>query len=102
MIQIYIATAIGGFATIVPQSQFAPFFQTELKKEEFSAGQAMFNFGTTGGACLFLAITGAMLNAGANYNHVFLLATTSCVAALLIGFVGLRFPKEDSAGERSV
>ena len=93
MLLIYAASALGGIGTVVPQSAFANFFQTELKPEEIGAAQGMFSFGGTGGSCIFMALTGAMINAGGTINHVFLLATAWCAVSLFIGFIGLRLPQ---------
>ena len=94
MILIYLASGIGGFGTIVPQSTFANFFQTELSPEEYSGAQGMFSFGSTGGSCIFMAVTGAMLNGGGTYNMIFWLSLVLCVLALIIGVVGLKLPQE--------
>lgn len=47
MLQIWIATGIGGVSSAIAQSSFAAFFQTELKPEEFAPAQSMYNFGST-------------------------------------------------------
>lgn len=99
MVIIYFATALGGFGQAVSQSTFAPFFQTQIKPEEFSAAQGMYQFSSTSGATIFTAVCGAALNLGFNYNQIFLLGTILCGLALLIGVIGFRFPKEEIASE---
>jgi len=96
MLIIYVASALGGIGTVVSQSSYSNFFQTELKPEEISAAQGMFSFGGTGGSCIFVAIAGAIINAGATINHAFMMATVWCAVSLLIGFIGFRLPQEQS------
>jgi len=95
MFIIYLATALGGIGQAISQSQFAPFFQSELKLEEFSAAQGMYQFGSTGGSCIFTAVCGACITMGWGYNQIFMLGTSLVVVALLIGIVGFRFSKEE-------
>lgn len=99
MIIIYIASLLGGIGQAVTQSVFAPFFQTELKQDEFAAAQGMYQFGSTGGSSLFIAICGAVINMGATYNQVFMLGTVFCALSLVIGFFGFRFPKEELSNQ---
>jgi len=66
-----------------------------LKPEEYSAGQGMYSFGSTGGACIFGAIAGAVINLGFGFNKVFLVATVLCAFGLVIALIGFRFTKEE-------
>jgi len=97
MILIYAATFIGGFGVITPQAAFTPYFQMQLKPEEYRSAQSMFAFANSGGACIFGALAGMILNAGMGFNQVFLLATIMCTIALVIGFFGMRLPKESTS-----
>lgn len=94
MVVVYVATALGGISQAITQSVFSPFFQTELKPEEIPAAQGMFQFSGTGGASIFGAICGAVLNLGANYNQIFALSVCVVGVALIIAFFGFRFPKQ--------
>lgn len=95
MLIIYIATAMGGIGQAITQSAYAPFFQTQLKPEEYSAAQGMYQFGATGGSCIFIAVCGATLNMGFTLNQVFILGTAVLIVALIIGIVGFKFTKEE-------
>jgi MFS family permease len=90
MILIYIASVFGGIGSVIPQTAFAPFFQTELQPKEFGAAQGMYTFGSTGGACIFAAVAGAMLNTGVSFISVFILAAVFCILALIFALIGLR------------
>jgi MFS family permease len=100
MFLIYLGSILGGIGSVMPQSVFANFFQTELKHEEIGAAQALFSFGGTAGSSLFISITGTMFNAGLSFTHIFILAVAFCVGGLIIGVVGLKFPKDMVAAER--
>jgi MFS family permease len=99
MLIIYIATALGGISQAISMSSYVPFFQTELKPEVFAAAQGLFQFGSTAGSCIFVAICGAALNQGWTLNHIFILGTGLCAAALVIAIFCFRFPKEKAASE---
>jgi MFS family permease len=96
MVVIYIATALGGIGQSITQSTYAAFFQTELKPEEISGAQGMYQFGSSGGSCIFMAIGSLVLNAGFTLNHIFMLGTAFCAVALVIGLIGFRFPKTET------
>jgi MFS family permease len=99
MLLIYVSSVLGGIGSVMPQSIFSNFFQTELKHEEIGAAQALFSFGSTSGSSLFLAITGTMFNAGLSFTHIFMLAVAFCVCGLIVGVVGLKFPKDMVAAD---
>jgi MFS family permease len=102
MFLIYLGSILGGVGSVMPQSVFANFFQTELKPEEIGAAQALFTFGGTAGSSLFLAVTGTMFNAGLSYTHVFILAVAFCVAGLVIATAGLKFPEGMVSADKAI
>ena len=97
MMIIYVATAFGGISQAIINSTIAPFFQIDLKPEEIESALGMFQFGLTGGSCIFVAVCGMVLNAGFTLNHVFMLGTAFCAIALVIGFFCFRFSKTETA-----
>lgn len=99
MVVIYVATALGGIGQAITQSQYAPFFQTQLKPDEFAAAQGMYQFGSTGGSCIFTAVCGAAMTMGMTLNQIFMLGTALIVVALIVGVFGFRFSKEEIAAE---
>ncbi len=101
MFIIYFASTLGGIGTIVPQSTFPNFFQTELKPQEIGAAQGMFSFGATGGSSIFMAATGAVLNAGGTLNHTFIIAAACLIVALGIGFIGFKLSYEKAVSSAS-
>ena len=98
MVLIYIASVFGGIGSVIPQTAFAPYFQTELQPQEYGAAQGLYSFGSTGGASIFAALAGAVLNMGASLINVFMLAAAFCILSFIFAFIGLRFPKEAQSG----
>jgi len=97
MIIIYIAAVLGGVGTVIPQSNFVPFFQTQLQPNEYHLAQGMFQFGATGGTTIYMAIGGAMLNGGATFTQVFILGAILVGVSVVVGLVGFRFTNEEKA-----
>lgn len=96
MLLVYLATGIGGIGQAITQATYAAFFQTELEPEEISAAQGMYQFSSTGGSCVFIAICGACINnAGVSTQQCFLIGMAFLAVALLIGFAGFRFTEEE-------
>ena len=97
MLLVYLATGIGGIGQAITQATYSAFFQTELKREEIMAAQGMYQFSSTGGSCVFIAICGACVNnLGFSLQQCFVLGTAFLAVALLFGIIGFRFPKEDA------
>lgn len=97
---IYLATGIGGIGQAITQSCYAAFFQTEMTPEEIRPAQGMYQFASTGGSCVFTAICGAAMNLGLNLNQVFLLGGLFVGVALILGFIGFRFPQSEIEAEK--
>ena len=96
MLLVYLATGIGGIGQAITQATYSAFFQTELQPEEIGAAQGMYQFSSTGGSCVFIAICGACINnAGVTTQQCFLLGIAFLAVALAVGFMGFRFPKEE-------
>lgn len=91
MVQVYIATGIGGIGAAVTQGTMAPYFHTQLDPSEIPAAQSMFTFATTAGSSVVTAVMGSILVAGGTYNVCFWLATGLATVALLICIFGMRF-----------
>lgn len=83
MLMIWIAVAIGGFTSVVSQSTFSAFWQSNTPEEELSAGQALYTIGSTGGSCLFGAVVGVVLGTSGDYSRAFAVGFVFA----LIGFV---------------
>ena len=97
IVLIYVATAIGGIGQALTQSLFTPFFQSELKPEEYAAAQGMYTFSGTGGGTIFGSVCGLCLNLGFSFNQVFLLGAGFLSAALILAVFTFRFTKEELA-----
>jgi predicted MFS family arabinose efflux permease len=96
---IYAATFTGGMSLAISMT-YNPFMQTELQPEEMMPAMAMYSFGSTGGACIFAALAGVILNLGYTLNYVFLLSAVWCAAAFIIGFLGFKFSENEIESAR--
>lgn len=90
MIIIYLSSLCGGLS-LSCQSMLGPFYQQELKLEEYSATSGLSTFATTGGSSIYVAMCGTLINMGGTYNHIFFLAFFCCMIALVIGFCTFKF-----------
>jgi len=95
MLLIYIATAIGGFSSVVAQSTFSAFWQTNTPREEIPSGQALYSFGATGGSCIFSAIVGVVLGTSGDYTRAFATGFVFAAVGLICALVGFKFTKEE-------
>ena len=101
MVLIYLATAIGGFTSVVAQSTFSAFWQSNTKPEDIPSGQAMYNFGATGGSAIFSAVVGIALGNTTDYSRAFAVGFVFAAIGLVCAIVGFRFSKEEmGAAER--
>lgn len=101
IVLIYAATTIGGIGQALAQSLFTPFFQSELKLEEYTAAQGMYSFSGTGGGTIFGSVCGLCLNLGFSFNQIFLLSAGFLAAALIVAVCTFRFSKEELMEESS-
>lgn len=92
---IYLATGLGGAGYSITQSAYTPFFQTDLKPEEYGAAQGLFGFAATSGAVIFSALAAVIMNSGLSLNYIFLLALGFCLVGLVVGIAGFKMPKQE-------
>ena len=97
MVLIYIATAIGGFTSVVSQSTYSTFWQSNTSREEIPTGQALYTFGSTGGSVIFGAVAGLVLGSSGDYSRVFATGFCFAVAGFVCALTGFRFSKEEQA-----
>jgi len=95
MVLIYIATAIGGFTSVISQSTYSTFWQSNTAREEIPSGQALYTFGSTGGSVIFGAVAGLALGTSGDYSRVFATGFCFAVVGLIAALVGFRFTKEE-------
>ena len=96
MVMIYVATGLGGAGYSITQSAYTPFFQLDLKPEEYGAAQGLFGFAATSGAVIFSALAAIIMTSGMSLNYIFLIAVAFCVIGLIVGIIGFKMPKEAS------
>lgn len=97
MIIIYIATAIGGFTSVVSQSTFSAFWQSNTPREDIPSGASLYSFGATGGSVIFGAVVGVVLGSSGDYTRAFATGFVFAVIGLICAIVGFRFSKEEIA-----
>lgn len=97
MLMIWIAVAIGGFTSVVSQSTFSAFWQTNTAKEDIPSCQAMYNFGSSGGSVIFGAIVGVVLGSSGDYSRAFATGFVFAAIGLVCAIAGFRFSKEELA-----
>ncbi|MBR0373614.1 MAG: MFS transporter [Mogibacterium sp.] len=96
---LLLATGIGGIGQGISQSQYAAFFQTELKMEEIRPAQGMYQFSQTGFSSIITAVYGLAQGLGAQMHDLFLIGALICALGLVVAFIGFRFPKEEIEAE---
>ncbi|MCD8152212.1 MAG: MFS transporter [Clostridiales bacterium] len=97
MIVIYIATAIGGFTSVVAQSTFSAFWQSNTPREDVPSGAALYNFGATGGSVIFGSVVGVVLGSSNDYTRAFATGFVFATIGLICAIIGFRFSKEEIA-----
>lgn len=101
MVMIYLATAIGGFTSVVSQSTYSTFWQSNTALEDIPAGQALYSFGSTGGSVVFGAVAGVILGTSGDYARVFATGFVFAAVGLLCAWAGFRFPDEEKKQENN-
>lgn len=95
MLFIYIATAIGGFNSVIAQSTFSAFWQSNTPAEEIPAGQGMYNFANTGGSCIFSAIVGVVMGVSGDYTRAFAVGFIIACIGLICAIKGFKFTDDE-------
>jgi MFS family permease len=97
MLVIWIAVAIGGFTSVVAQTTFSAFWQSNTPREQIPSGQALYSFGSTGGSCIFGAVVGVVLGSSGDYTRAFATGFVFATIGLICAIVGFKFSKEEIA-----
>lgn len=97
MLLIWIATGVGGFTSVVAQSTFSAYWQSNTPREDIPSGQALYSFGSTGGSCIFGAVVGVILGTSGDYTRAFATGFIFAAVGLVCAIVGFKFSKEEIA-----
>lgn len=97
MLLIYLATGLGGFASVVNTSAFPGFWQSNTPREDIPSGQALYSFGAMFGSVLCNAVAGVVLGTGSDYIRAFVVGAVFAMIGVIIAFLGFRFSKEEVA-----
>lgn len=101
MLVIYVGTGIGGLNSVVQQSTYSVFWQSNTPKEDIPSGQGLYNFAGFGGACIFSAVVGAMLGSSTDYTLAFAVGFVFSIIGLICAYKGFRFSKEELEAARN-
>ncbi len=91
MLLIWLAVAIGGFTSVVAQSTFSAFWQSNTAPEDIPSGQALYTFGSTGGSVFFSAICGVVMGSSGDYSRAFVVGFVFAVFGLIVAILGFKF-----------
>lgn len=101
MLLIYVATAIGGFASVIAQSTYSAFWQTNTPREHIPSGQSLYSFGSSGGSAVFGAIVGVVIGTSGDYTRAFATGFFVACLGLVCALIGFKFTKEEIAAAKS-
>lgn len=90
MILVWIGSALGGFGNSIAQTCLTPYFTYGMATEEVPAAQGMFVFSSTGGATIFVAFVGVLVNATGSIKPVFYSGTILAAINLMMILIYLR------------
>lgn len=95
MLIVYVGSVFAGFTSVITQSTFSAFWQSNTPPEQIPAGQALYTFFSTGGSAIFGAIAGVVLGSSTDYSVCFLVGLCFAIVGLITAIIGLKFPKEE-------
>jgi MFS-type transporter involved in bile tolerance (Atg22 family) len=97
MILIWIGSAIGGIGNSIAQTCLTPFMTYGLAPEEVPAAQGMYQFSGTGGATIFVAFVGVLVNITGSIKPVFYTGAILAVINVILAVTCIRIPAKDVA-----
>lgn len=95
MLLIYLATGLGGFASVVNTSAGPGFWQSNTPREDIPSGQALYSFGSMVGSVLCNAVVGIVLGSSTDYIRAFAVGTGFALLGVVVAVVGFRFTREE-------
>lgn len=101
MIVIYVACAVGGFATSITNVVFTPFWQSNTPPQDIPSAQSLTSFGAMMSSSLFGALAGILMGNSGDYTIAFGAACIISVIGLFVGIAGFKFSPEEIAAARS-
>lgn len=101
MLLIYVATAIGGITSVISQSSFSAFYQSNTPREDIPAAQALYTIGATGGSAIFGAVVGVVLGSSGDFTRAFALGIAFGIIGLICAIAGFKFTPEEIAAEEA-
>ncbi len=95
MIIVWIGSAVGGVGNSIAQTCLTPYLQYGLAKEDIAAAQGMYQFSSTGGATIFVAIVGVFVGLTGSIKPVFYTGAALAVVNVLLVIGTLKITEED-------
>jgi MFS family permease len=97
MFLVWIGSAIGGIGNSIAQTSLTPFMTYGLPQEEVPAAQGMYQFSSTGGATIFVAFVGVLVNITGSIKPVFYTGTVLAVINVILAITCIKIPAKDVA-----
>lgn len=98
MALVWIGSALGGIGNSIAQTCLTPFFQFGLPKEDYAAAQGMYTFASSGGATVFVAVVGVLVNlSGGNIKVVFYTAGVLALLNVILVFTRVKISDKEAA-----
>lgn len=87
---VWIGSALGGLGNSIAQTCLTPYFTYGMAPEEVPAAQGMFQFSSTGGATIFVAFVGVLVNITGSIKPVFYSGATLALVNFAMVLLCLR------------
>ena len=87
----------GCFGNSIAQTCLTPYFTHGMAPEEVPAAQGMFQFSSTGGATIFVAFVGVLVNITGSIKPVFYSGAVLAVINFVMVLMFLRIKESDAA-----
>lgn len=97
MLIVWIGSALGGLGNSIAQTCLTPYFTHGMAPEEVPAAQGMFQFSSTGGATIFVAFVGVLVNITGSIKPVFYSGAVLAVINFVMVLLFLRIKESDAA-----
>lgn len=96
IIQVWAASALGGFGNAISQTCLTPYFQFGLPKEDYATAQGMYTFSGTGFSTIFVAIVGVFVGMTGDIKVVFYCGVLVTAINLIVVLTSLRIRPEEA------
>lgn len=96
IIQVWVASALGGLGNAISQTCLTPYFQYGLPKEDYATAQGMYQFSGTGFSTIFVAIAGVFVGITGDIKVVFYCGALMAAMNLIVVFTSIKIRPEEA------